>query len=132
MSQGFKLRYDQIREGDPGKTSTPPSTTNHNEIYDISGHARSLCLVWPDNTRMFFNYAYLISGAFSDTEEKNLITLNFSGHSIQIKGYGLEGIFMSLLEHIPRIIIATDERYVTNDVNQDAVVTEMYVEKKDE
>ncbi|TKT93308.1 hypothetical protein [Dyadobacter frigoris] len=132
MSQGFKLRYDQIREGDPGKTNAPSSVTHHNELYDVSGHARSLCLVWPDNTRMFFNYAYLISGAFSDTDEKNVITLNFSGHSIQIKGFGLESIFMALLEHVPRIIVATDERYVTDDTNQEAVITEMFVEKRDE
>ncbi|MEO6684505.1 MAG: hypothetical protein ABIN24_01010 [Dyadobacter sp.] len=131
MSQGFKLKYDQMRDGDPSKPNISSKEIEAGQIYRGAGHARSLCLVWPDNTRMFFNYAYLISGSYSDTDERNIIKLQFSGHSIQLIGFGLETLFMQLLEHTPRIVIAIDERYVMDSDKQEFVVIEIVVEKKE-
>jgi hypothetical protein len=127
MSQGFKLRYDQMREEDSSQPEMNFEELEAGQIYRGAGHARSLCLVWPDNARMFFNYAYLVSGSFSNSDEKNIITLQFSGHTVKLIGFGLETLFMQLLEHIPRIIIAIDERYVITEPLE-TFITDIHVE----
>ncbi|MBB6001457.1 hypothetical protein [Arcicella rosea] len=131
MSQDYKLRYDQIREGDPTKTNAPaPSKKDESmEVYQTPSHARNLCLVWLDSKRMFFNYAYLISGEYSANGEKNVILLHFASYTVQLQGYGLESIFMSILDHSPKIITMTDERYVVDGI--ESVVIDMLVEKKE-
>lgn len=132
MSQDYKLRYDQIREGDPTKPNTPaPSKKDESmEVYQTPSHARNLCLVWLNGKRMFFNYAYLVSGEYSANGEKNIILLHFSSYTIQLLGYGLESVFMSILEHSPKVITMTDERYVVDGI--ESVVTDIFVEKKSE
>ncbi|MEA5260313.1 hypothetical protein VB264_21115 [Arcicella aquatica] len=132
MSQDYKLRYDQIREGDPTKSNTPaPSKKDESmEVYQTASHARNLCLVWLDGKRMFFNYAYLVSGEYSANSEKNIILLHFSSYSVQLQGYGLESVFMSILDHSPKIITMIDERYVVD--SPDSVVIDIHVEKKNE
>jgi hypothetical protein len=130
MSQGFKLRYDQMREEDSSEPDISSAEPEAGQIYRAAGHARSLCLVWPDNTRMFFNYAYLVSGTFNDHNEQNSINLYFSSHVVQISGFGLEALFMALLEHTPRIIVAIEERYVLDNPTGEATVIEISVEEK--
>lgn len=131
MSQDYKLRYDQIREGDPTKPNTPaPRKDETMEVYQTPSHARNLCLVWLDGKRMFFNYAYLVSGEFSVNGEKNIILLHFSSYTVQLQGYGLEALFMSILDHSPKIIMMIDERYVVDNVG--SVVTDMLIERKNE
>jgi len=131
MSQDYKLRYDQIREGDPTKsnTSAPSKKDELMEVYQTPSHARNLCLVWLDGKRMFFNYAYLVSGEYSANGEKNVILLHFASYMVQLQGYGLEALFMSILDHSPKIITMTDERYVVDGI--ESVVIDMLVEKKE-
>ncbi|MEA5402095.1 hypothetical protein VB776_04160 [Arcicella sp. DC2W] len=132
MSQDYKLRYDQIREGDPTKPNTPaPSKKDESmEVYHTPSHARNLCLVWLDGKRMFFNYAYLVSGEYSANGEKNIILLHFSSFMVQLQGYGLESIFMSILDHNPKVITMTDERYVVDGI--ESVVIDILVERKND
>lgn len=132
MSHDYKLRYDQIREGDPTKSNTPaPSKKDESmEVYQTPSHARNLCLVWLDGKRMFFNYSYLVSGEYSANGEKNIILLHFSSYMVQLQGYGLESVFISILDHAPKIITMIDERYVVDGI--DSVVTDMLVEKKND
>jgi hypothetical protein len=109
MSHGFKLRFDEMRESDP--TNSDSSKQDENELfYQSSGHARNVCFVWANEKRLFLNYAYLVSGEFNPNEEKNLITLTFSSHTISLHGYNLETLFTSLMEHLPRLITETDSR----------------------
>ena len=130
MSQDYKLRYDQIWEGDPTKSNTPaPSKKDESmEVYQTPSHARNLCLVWLDGKRMFFNYSYLISGEYSANGEKNIILLHFASYTVQLQGYGLEPIFMSILDHSPKIITMIDERYMQD--NSEATVMNILVERK--
>lgn len=113
MSHGFKLRFDQMRENSPAKTEAEqePVLSGPDDTMHPLGHARNLCLVWPDGKRAFFNYAYLISAHFDPGSDMNLITLGFSSQAVTLKGYGLELLFMELLDHLPRIITAFDPRY---------------------
>ncbi len=124
MNQGFKLRYDQLRENDP----TGPKQENGagvNELYPHPGHVRNLCLIWPDGRRAFLNYAYLVAGEYEPNTEKNLIKLSFSSHIVSLHGYSLETLFMALLDHLPRIIMATDPRYVLKEDKTKEVVVEI-------
>lgn len=127
MSQGFKLRYDEMRENDPTKGSNASKPSGENDYYDSPGNARSLCLVWPDGKRAFLSYAYLVSGEFTPASEKNVIILNFSSHTLTLKGYGLEQLFMALLDHLPKIIVASDPRYVLNDNLKEVLVLDILV-----
>lgn len=133
MNREFKLRFDQMREGDPSKMEKPVQTETGNDMFHTLVHARNLCLIWPDGKRLFLNYAYLLAGEFTIGSEKNEIKLSFSSHTATLKGYGLEALFMELLDHLPRIIIALDERYVTEDSSgvRDMVVVEITVENKE-
>lgn len=128
MNQGFKLRYDQLRENDPTGTEQE-SGAGASEQYFNSGHTRNVCLVWPDGRRAFLNYAYLVVGEFEPNDEKNVIKLGFSSHNVTLQGYSLETLFMALLDHLPRIITAIDPRYVLDEDKQKSVVIEISLEK---
>ena len=127
MSQGYKLRFDQMRENDPTQAEQNESTGNQDN-YQQAGSTRNLCLVWPDGKRAFYNYAYLVSVVFELGEEKNVITLCFSNDVIKIQGFLLEPLFMALFEHLPRIITVTDERYA---VDEESLVTNILIENKE-
>ncbi|GAB3040068.1 hypothetical protein [Spirosoma pulveris] len=126
MNQGFKLRFDQLRENDP-TGSGEESGTLLVEQYPSNGHTRNVCLVWPDGRRVFLNYAYLIAGEYEPNDEKNVIKLSFSSHSVTLQGYNLEPLFMALLDHLPRIITAIDPRYVLDEDRQDSVVISIVI-----
>jgi hypothetical protein len=130
MNQGFKLRFDQLRENDP----TDPADGSGLlliENYTTMGHTRNVCLVWPDGRRAFLNYAYLVVGEFEPNDEKNVIRLGFSSHNVTLQGYSLESLFMALLDHLPRIITAIDPRYVLDEDKQKSVVTGIVLEKSE-
>lgn len=134
MSQGFKLRFDQLREGNPARPQpeTEPEAgqpASDPISHGTDGYARNLCLAWVDGRRMFFNYAYLISAEFYPAGDTNEIILNFSGYLVSLKGYFLESLFMDLLDHRPRIILAVDSRYVTEDDPRESIVIEIQVAK---
>ncbi|MCK8491756.1 hypothetical protein M0L20_07820 [Spirosoma sp. RP8] len=125
MNQGFKLRYDQMRQSNP--TGSDPQTVDQND-HSSPGHVRNLCFNWPDGKRMFFNYAYLIACEFNPESDKNAIQLVFSSHIVTLHGYGLDPLFISLLDHLPRFITMIDERYVST-TDQDMIVTAIAIGK---
>lgn len=130
MNRSFKLRFDQLRENDP--TSTGHDTgAGDNGLYPSSGHTRNVCLVWPDGRRAFLNYAYLVASEFEPNNERNLIRLSFSSHSVALHGYSLESLFMALLDHLPRIIAVTDPRYVLDEDKAKEVIVEIVMQKNE-
>ena len=130
MNQGFKLRFDQMRESDPTNPDTS-SDVNEVEMYQQPGYVRNLCLIWLDGRRMFLNYAYLVAAEFEPGIEKNQIKLSFSSHTILVEGYGLDKLFMALLDHVPRLIITIDPRYVLDEHKTETNVIQIRVEAKD-
>jgi hypothetical protein len=130
MNQGFKLRFDQMRESDPSNVDAPLSQSLETQHLQ-PGYGRNLGLVWPDGRCMFVNYAYLLAGEFEPNQEKNQIKLSFSSYTVLLEGYSLEPLFMALLDHLPRLITATDPRYVLEEDKTDAIVIAITVEKKD-
>ncbi|MCF2491124.1 hypothetical protein [Dyadobacter sp. CY347] len=130
MNQAFKTRFDQMRESNPAKTEMEPGDINvhTNPLFHSVGHARNLCMVWPDGRQSFFNYAYLVSADFVPGEEMNTIRLGFSSQDVIIKGYGLETLFVQLLDHLPRIITAVDKRYIPAETGGESIVMNIKVE----
>lgn len=127
MSHGFKLRFDEMREGDPtASEQIRPNETDAN--YQTPGHARNVCFVWSNGKRLFLNYAYLISGEFNPNEEKNQIVLNFSSHKVLLSGYNLEPLYSSLLDHLPRLISEMDSRYAFSKEYSEGVILKISVE----
>ena len=130
MNQGFKLRFDQLRDNDP----TGPADGSDMllvEQYPTNGNTRNVCLVWPDGRRAFLNYAYLVAGEYEPNGETNVIRLGFSSHNVTLQGYSLEPLFMALLDHLPRIITAIDPRYVLDEDRESSVVISIVLEKQD-
>lgn len=116
MSQGFRLKYDQLQENNPGREHP-----NTNEgvpaglFYESEGHTRHVCFVRLDGSRVFLNYAYLVSGAY--VPDANTIVLAFTTHSVTLKGIHLEPLYYQLMKQANKQIVCTDERY--NDVQED-------------
>ena len=123
MSQGFRSRYDEMRDNNPADDKKPEKKEAGLYYTGIS-HTRSLCLLMADGKRHFFNYAYLISGEFEVHRDINVIRLNFASFTVELSGYALEELFMTMLEHSARIVTLLDARYVISlSANEPAVLT---------
>lgn len=129
MNHGFKLRFDQMRESDPASTNEVGQDAAM--LYETAGHVRNICFVWPDGKKAFYNYAYLVAGEFEPNGEQNEIRLSFSSHNVTLKGYSLETLYMALLDHLPRIITASDPRYILDDDKAHEIVVEITVQQAD-
>lgn len=75
---------------------------------DYTG-VKNVCFVLLDGKHIFLNYSYLVAGEFFPEESK--ITLHFTTHVITLQGRNLENLYHDLMQHLPKIIIATDGRY---------------------
>lgn len=127
MSQGFNLRFDKMRENNPAANQDTRPDNMDPERFDGPGGTRNVCFVWPDGKRMFFNYAYLVAAEFNPKEDMNEIKLEFSSHTVCLRGYGLEGLFMEFLDHVPRVLTGIDPRYTTNPKSCNTSVIEITV-----
>ena len=128
MNRSFKLRFDQMKEGNPAEAEPQASALPE------EGFTRplNLCLVWPDGKRFFLSYSYLIAGEFDPEGETNRIQLHFTTYRVSLKGYGLETLFTALLEHLPHQLIAIEPRYVVSEEAPDGTIIEIIIKKIDE
>lgn len=129
MSQGFKLRYDQMRENNPTKEDGSQQDGEDNEFYGQASNTRNLYLAWPNGKRVFLNYAYMTSADFDPGEDLNSIRLAFSSSDVLIKGYGLAILFDQLMDQLPRKITVVDPRYVQLTEKVQVIVSEIIVTK---
>jgi hypothetical protein len=122
MSQGFKMKFNEMRESDPTQNSV---SSNDSEKFSSPGHVRNLCFVWPDGKMMFLNYAYLVSGTY--LPEDGIITLVFTSDTVIIKGSGLQNLYSDLFSHITRQIICINPRYIQTASINETIVNEILV-----
>jgi hypothetical protein len=103
--------FDKLNKGKDGQNTdtSKPDETQEIENYSTTGQVRNLCFVQADGKRLFLNYAYLVSGEY--LPEANTINLIYTTHEITLKGRNLEGLFESLMAHVPRQIMAVEKRY---------------------
>ena len=111
MSQGFKLKYDAMRDNNPGNAEDPTGDLSvvNSELYNSESNTRNICFTLLGGKRIFLNYSYLISGEYSP--EENTITLTFTTHTVLLKGVQLEALFNELMQHLPKHITTVDARY---------------------
>lgn len=127
MNSGFKFKYDQIRENDPTKKESAIylNTERNAATYYENSNAKNVCFVWPDGKRIFLNYSYLVSGEYQP--EENSITLTWTTHVVNLKGYQLEKLFNELMHHLPKEVVCIDTRYIQTIVNGTSIVKDIFV-----
>lgn len=128
MNRNFKLRFDQMKEGNPADSSPEKPEESSPTAYGVT-RPLNLCLGWPDGKRFFLSYAYLIAGEFEPEGEHNRIQLHFTAYRVSLKGYGLEGLFLALLEQWPDELIAIEPRYAVSGEAPEGTIIEIVVEK---
>lgn len=104
----LKFKYDQ-RKDEAAKSGENSSPEGDVEFHSTPNHPRNICFHQKDGKRQFFNYTYLIYGEYSP--EENSISLIFTTHIIELKGQGLEPLFDELMEHAPKHLKISEERY---------------------
>lgn len=111
MSQRFKLKMDEMQQGNPGATGYEPEAMPRDDdlYYPTYGNVRNICFVWPDGKKMFLNYAYLITGEYA--ADDNRIMLVFSSHTVGITGINLQPVFYKIMSQYLRLLQCVDERY---------------------
>ncbi len=129
MSQGFKLKYDKMRENDP--THRPASSEEgakvYEQFYNEESHVRNICFVWLDGRRKFLNYSYLVSGEYSPDDSS--ITLAFTTEVFVLKGVNLESLFYEIMNNLAKQITCIDVRYNVIGEDQKFVVNEIKITK---
>ncbi|WP_298115539.1 hypothetical protein [Flavobacterium sp.] len=121
--------FDKLNRGKDGQNTdaSNPNDTQEIENYSTTGHVRNLCFVQADGKRLFLNYAYLVSGEYSP--EANTIKLVYTTHEITLKGRNLEGLFESLMAHVPRQIVAVEKRYKGIKDENSAMIYEIEIKE---
>ncbi|TFF36174.1 hypothetical protein [Mucilaginibacter psychrotolerans] len=123
MNQNFKLKFDEMKEGNP--TDTSATDTKQHDFYDTAGHARNLDFVWPSGERQFFNYAYLVSCRYA-CEPEETIRLIFTTDTVSLKGLRLLKLYSLIREHSIKVIACVDGRY--NEIFDDSDSLVNYIE----
>lgn len=112
-----------VRQRESSEAKVPPAAPSN---YESGTHVRNLCLVWPDGNRKFYNYAYLVAGEFLPTE--NVIRLIFTSETVVLEGNCLLPLFTELLDHLPKIITCTKDRYAALADEDVPFVTKISIE----
>lgn len=125
MSQDFKLKFDDYKNNDPtGKQDGE----NNSDQYPSFGNARHVVFIWSENRMQSFNYSYLVTQSYDAS--KNTILMQFSSHTIEIKGVRLDGLFHELVAQIPKYIRVTDKRYNDTEDKNGSIINEVVVTEK--
>lgn len=111
MGQDRKSTFDRMREN----SVSEKQENEQAESYPAGSHARNVLFVLADGNEKFLNYGFLICADYNKSDDS--IVLEFTTHTVTIKGSNLSILYRELFEHIPKIITCTDERY--NDLEED-------------
>ncbi len=111
MGQDRKSTFDRMRENDLSGKQESEQVEN----YPGGSHSRNVLFILPDGNEKFLNYGFLISADYNKNDD--CIVLEFTTHTVTIKGSNLSVLYRELFEHIPKIITSTEERY--NDLEED-------------
>lgn len=126
MNQRFRLKFDEMREGDPSKdTASDQDLPTRDESYNGASNTRNLCFAFPDGRKLFLNYAYLVSCDY--LPEDNSLTLVWTTHTVILKGFFLHILFDELMQHLPRQIACTDPRYNVTAEKEKPIVNEIHI-----
>ncbi|WP_286913357.1 hypothetical protein [Flavobacterium sp. UBA4197] len=91
---------------------------------DYNG-VRNVCFVLLDGKHIFLSYSYLVAGEFFP--EENKIVLHFTTHVISLQGQNLENLYQDLMLHLPKVIIAINDRYRDILKNDSSIISEIKI-----
>lgn len=97
-----KLHQYTGKQSDTGDNGIAKFDKDYNGV-------RNVCFVLPDGKHIFLNYSYLVAGEFFPEESK--VVLHFTTHVISLKGQNLETLFFDLMQHSPKLIEVSNDRY---------------------
>jgi hypothetical protein len=123
MNQNFKLKYDQLKEGDPTKDAQDNS-------YVRESNARNVCFVLSEGKMKAMNYSYLVSIEYDET--KGEIVLSFTSDIVTLAGVHLKELFFEFMEHRPRIVEAKEERYNSLEETEKPLINKIRISAADE
>lgn len=125
MNQDFKLKFDEYKDNNP--TGRLDGEDNP-DYYPAGSNARHIVFVWSEKKMQSFSYSYLVTQSYDAS--KNAIIMQFTSHTIEIKGVRLDGLFHELVAQIPKYIRITDKRYNSTDDNTGTIVNEVLIIEK--
>ncbi len=127
MSQGYKLRFDQMKENNPAQSDSEPKD-DVSAFFPSEGSMRNFCLVFKEGDMRAFPYAYIVDYTLEIGQEKNKIILELPSKLITLSGYGLTSLYLAFLKQLPQMIHEVDERYADHE---GSMVTHILIEKKE-
>lgn len=125
MNQDFKLKFDDYKDNNP--TGRPDGEDNP-DYYPAGSNARHIVFVWSEKKMQSFNYSYLVTQSYDAAN--NSITMQFTSHTVEIKGVRLDGLFHELVAQIPKYIRITDKRYNSASDTNSQIINEVIVTEK--
>lgn len=125
MNQDFKLKFDDYKNNDPTGKQDGENNSDH---YPSFGNVRHIVFIWSENRMQSFNYSYLVTQSYDAS--KNAIIMQFTSHTIEIKGVRLDGLFHELVAQVPKYIRVTDKRYNDTEDKNGSIVNEVVVTEK--
>ncbi|MEZ0540426.1 hypothetical protein [Fibrella arboris] len=128
--QDFKANFEEPVQDRLELDRPVDPSTSVIELHSDESSVRNLCFVWLDGRKAFFNYAYLVAAEFNMNTKQSVIKLDFSSYSINLYGYMLETLFMAFLDHLPRTVMAIDQRYTLIAELNIPVVVDILIEGK--
>lgn len=126
MSQDYKLKFEQMQESFSGSNDSE----NDELHYQDAGNARNICFVISPNRKLrSFNYAYLVSLEYDP--QASAIIIEFTTHTITIKGYSLLDLYFELFDQRNRILDYVDTRYQSLE-DGERTITEIILTKNND
>ncbi len=108
--------------------STETTDSSNNGILNFEQNdtaVKNVCFVLLDGKHIFLNYNYLIAGEFFP--EDNKIVLRFTTNEVTLQGQNLEKLYFDLMQHLPKLIEASDDRYSGISKDNSSIITEIGV-----
>lgn len=119
----------KLHEYTSGK-STETTDNSDNRISNFEQNdttVKNVCFVLLDKKHIFLSYNYLVAGEFFPEESK--IILHFTTHVIRLQGQNLEKLYFDLMQHSPKQIEATNDRYRAISQRDSSIVTTIELAK---
>ncbi|MGB5943286.1 MAG: hypothetical protein WBG71_10420 [Leeuwenhoekiella sp.] len=107
MINTFNFKSIQIYDNSKSK---PLEDVSEIKSY-LTGTSKTLDFAFQDGTRRNFPYSFYQNAELLEESGKKFIKVRFLGHSISIKGYGLEGLYDELIQANLSKVYENDERY---------------------
>ncbi len=124
MNREFKSKFSQMQDNQSGLNNNE----ENERLYPTTGNVRNVSFAWPDGKLRSFNYAFLVTHEYDPNE--NTIQLEFTTHTILLKGFRLEPLYFELLDQRNKFIICTDARYNDTVEKEETIINEILITEK--